>query len=81
MDLTDAIPSPAAQRMRLHRHRRRVGLRCLMVELRETEIEALIRIGLLKAETRNDPSAIRKALYAHLDRTLGKVGKEQCLFF
>ena len=72
MDLTDVIPSPAAQRMRLHRKRRSTGLRCLMVELRETEIEALIRIGLLKAETRNDPSAIRKALYAHLDRTLGQ---------
>jgi hypothetical protein len=43
-----------------------------MVELRETEIEALIRTGLLKAETRNDSRAIRKALYAYLDRTLGK---------
>ena len=30
--------SPAAARMRLHRERRRHGLRCLMIELRETEI-------------------------------------------
>jgi hypothetical protein len=44
-----------------------------MFELRETEIEALIRIGLLKAETRNDPGAIKNALYAYLDRTLGKM--------
>jgi hypothetical protein len=46
-------------------------MRCLTIELRETEIEALIRRGLLKSETRNDPSAVTKALYAHLDGTLG----------
>jgi hypothetical protein len=61
----------AAERMRLHRERRRQGLRCLMIELRETEIDALIRKGLLKSETRNNPIALRKALYAFLDRTLG----------
>jgi hypothetical protein len=42
-----------------------------MVELRETEIDALIRKGFLKQETRNDEHAVREALYAHLDRTLG----------
>jgi hypothetical protein len=65
------IPSAAAERMRLHRERKRLGLRCLTVELRETEIEALIHGGLLKAETRNDMAAVRKALYEHLDHTLG----------
>ena len=35
-------PSAAAVRMRLHRDRRRYGLRCLMIELRETEIDVLI---------------------------------------
>ena len=40
--------TPAAARMRLHRDRRRRGLRCLTIELRETEIDALIRIGLLE---------------------------------
>jgi hypothetical protein len=39
--------SPAAARMRRHRKRRRDGLRCLTVQLRETEIEALIHKGLL----------------------------------
>jgi hypothetical protein len=29
------------------------------------------RIGLLKAETRNDPHAIREALYEYLDQTFG----------
>src|SRR5262249_19646 len=43
-------PSAAAERMRRHRQRRRDGLRCFMIELRETEIDALIRKGLLAAE-------------------------------
>jgi hypothetical protein len=65
------IPSAAAERMRRHRQRRRDGLRCLIIELRETEIDTLIRIGLLKAETRNDMDSVSRALYAHLDHTLG----------
>jgi hypothetical protein len=63
--------SPAAARMRRHRERRRDGLRCLTIELRATEIDALIDRGLLKPETRNDPSAVKEALYAYLDHTLG----------
>jgi hypothetical protein len=70
------VRSPAAERMRLHRERRRRRLRCLMVELRETEIDPLIRKGLLKSETRNDAGAVRAALYVHLERTLGKLGVE-----
>jgi hypothetical protein len=54
--------SPAANRMRLHRQRRRMGLRCVVVELRETEIDALTRKGFLKADARNDPYTIREAL-------------------
>jgi hypothetical protein len=66
-----AARSGAAERMRAHRQRRRDGLRCLTIELRETEIDALIRKELLKPETRNDLSAIIDALYVFLDRTLG----------
>jgi hypothetical protein len=62
--------SPAAERMRLHRERRKSGMRCLMIELRETEIDALIRKGFLKADARNDTSAIIDALYVHLDHEL-----------
>ena len=65
--------SSAAERMRLHRERRRYGMRSLWVELHVTEIDALVRIGLLKVETRNDPTAIREALYGYLDQTLGRV--------
>lgn len=71
MHEVDPPPSPAAERMRRHRERRRDGLRCLVIELRATEIDALIRRGLLNNETRNDPGAIIDALYAFLDSTLG----------
>ena len=65
-----ATPSLAAERMRRHRQRRRNGLRCLTIELRATEIETLIRKGLLRWEMRNDRSAIINALYDFLDHTL-----------
>ena len=63
--------SPAAERMRRHRQRRRNRLRCLTIELREREIDALIRKGLLKPETRNQIYDLQMALYAFLEGTLG----------
>jgi hypothetical protein len=42
--------SAAAKRMRLHRERRRLGLRCLTIELRETEVNELIKRGFLRSE-------------------------------
>jgi len=62
--------TPAATRMRRHRDRRRDGLRCLNIELRVTEIDALIKRGLLKSETRNDAKSIIEALYAFLEKFL-----------
>jgi hypothetical protein len=70
METHQPVPSLAAERMRRHRQRRRDGMRCFTVELRATEIETLIRKGLLKWETRNDRNAIIEALYAFLDDTL-----------
>ena len=72
MTIPDALiaRSPAAERMRQHRERRRQGLRCLMIELHVTEIDSLVGIGLLKAEMRDDPEAVSVALYEHLNRTL-----------
>ncbi len=64
-------PTPAAERMRRHRERRRMGLRCLMIQLRETEIDVLIRGGMLNRDIRNNRNAIIEALYKFLDRTLG----------
>jgi hypothetical protein len=63
--------SPAAERMRRHRERRREGLRCLTIELRETEIDALARNGFLKTDARNDLRSIEMALYEFLEHTLG----------
>jgi hypothetical protein len=56
--------------MRRHRERKRDGLRCITVQLRETEIDELIRKGLLPGETRNDRTAIANALHEHFDRWL-----------
>jgi hypothetical protein len=50
--------SAAAERMRAHRERRRAGLRCLTVQLFETEIDELIRKGFLKEVARNDRHAV-----------------------
>ena len=64
------MSSLAAERMRRHRQRRRDGLRCLTIELYETEVDALIQKGLLKPETRNDSFAVIEALYEYLKHTL-----------
>jgi hypothetical protein len=55
--------------MRRHRKRRRDGLRCLTVELRETEIDMLV-CTLLKPEMRHSKSPIINAPHEHLDQTL-----------
>jgi hypothetical protein len=57
--------------MRLHRARKSAGLRCLTLEVREAEIAALIRKGLLRPDSRHDRTAVRNALYLLLDRYLG----------
>jgi hypothetical protein len=63
-------PSAATLRMRRHRERRRDGLRCVTIELRETEIDALIRKSLLKECARNDYRAVLSAFYGFLDGAL-----------
>jgi len=62
---------PTASRMRLQGARRRSGLRCLTLEVQETEITAPIRNGLLRPDSGQDSTAIRSALYSLLDRHLG----------
>jgi hypothetical protein len=62
--------SPAVERMRLHRQRQRMGLRCIVIELRATEIDELVRRGLLMEDARNDRVALRRAFYAFLDQSL-----------
>jgi hypothetical protein len=62
--------SPGAERMRRHRQRRRDGMRCLPLEIRDTEVDELIRRKMLKEETRNDKQAILYALYEFLEDSL-----------
>jgi len=71
-DTTLAAPptwsrSAGAERMRRHRDRRQKGLRCVRIELRETEIDVLIRRGRLARDSRADLAAVRKALHGFLD--------------
>jgi hypothetical protein len=54
----------------MSRQRRRDGLRCFTVELRETEVNELIRRGFLYGDDRDDPAAIVEALHRFLDRQL-----------
>jgi len=63
----------SAARMRRYRKRKRSGLRFVPLEIREKEIDALIRRGFLVEEDRDQNSAIRRAIYRHLDATLSKV--------
>jgi hypothetical protein len=57
----------SAVRMLRHRERRRRGMRFLGIELREREIEALIRRGQLHPDHRASSAAVRRALYGFLD--------------
>jgi hypothetical protein len=60
---TPVACSAAAERMRAYRKRRRAGLRCVVMQLRETEVDVLIRKGLLSADARNNLYAVRDALH------------------
>jgi hypothetical protein len=73
MQTVATLPRPSsagAERMARYRRRRREGLRCLIVVLRESEINALVRRQRLAPESRSDLHAVRKALYGFLDDTL-----------
>ncbi len=71
MHPTLSTSSRSAIRLRLHRARIIVGLRYLTLEELESEIVALIRKGLLRADCRQDNTAICKALYSLPDRHFG----------
>jgi hypothetical protein len=56
--------------MARHRDRRRRGVKWIGIELRETEVDALIRRRRLDPDSRGDLAAVRRALYGFLDDTL-----------
>ena len=64
--------SGAAERMRRCRQRHRDGLRCYRLELRNDEIEALVRLRLLSPGEQTNRTAVIKAMYEFFDRALGR---------
>ena len=64
-------PASAADRMRMSRKRRRNGLHHIPVLLHETEIDGLVKKGLLRPERRGNRNAVELALGSFLCRELG----------
>jgi hypothetical protein len=69
--ITNAPSPSAAERMRLHRLRRRNGLRSVHILLHETEIDSLISKDFLKPERRHNHAAVENAVGAFICSTLG----------
>jgi hypothetical protein len=49
------------------RRRKREGLQCVTILVREAEVDVLIRRGRLSSQDRADAAAIRKAIHGVLD--------------
>jgi hypothetical protein len=63
--------SLAAQRMRRYRKQRKQGLRYIPIPLHVTDIDALIRMRLLKEDQREDVEALQTAVLGLLYRAEG----------
>jgi len=64
------MSATAAERMRLYRKRRRQGLQYVRVELHATDIDDLIRLGLLKGDQRENPELLQSAVQGLIYRSL-----------
>jgi hypothetical protein len=60
--------SPGAIRMRRYRKQRKQGLRPVRILLDEMDLDALIRMTLLKEDQRHDPKALQRAVLGLLYR-------------
>ena len=58
--------SPEAERMRLYRKRRQEGIRYVRIPLHVMEVDALIRIGRLKEDSRTDAEVLQAAVLSLL---------------
>jgi hypothetical protein len=56
------------------RRRRRDGIRCYTILLRDREIEILVRLGLLSPAERSNRYSIVEAVHRFFDETLGQIG-------
>ncbi len=59
--VSGAAQSPVA-RTRRHRARRRQGMRCILVDVSETDVAALVARSYLPEEASRDPAAIKAAI-------------------
>jgi hypothetical protein len=66
-DIAKDTVTPGAERMRRYRARRRRGLLCVTIQVREAEISALIEQALLESSHRQHPAAVAVALHRYLD--------------
>jgi hypothetical protein len=64
-------PTPPAERMRLHRIRRRNGLRYVQVLLADAEVDTLVARGFLKPDRRHSQKAIQDAVDSFICHDLG----------
>jgi hypothetical protein len=71
--------SAEAERMRLYRKRRREGMRYVLIPLHVTEVEALIRIGRLKEDSRTDAEVLQAAVLSLICQALaeGEIGRKR----
>jgi hypothetical protein len=75
MSTQDRIaPFTPAERMRLYRRRRRQGERYVRIPLHVTEIDTLIRMGLLTEEQRRNDEALQTAILSIVYRALDDAG-------
>lgn len=59
---TDAQRAAATERMALSRERKRLGLRCMRLNICDEDIPELVRLGLLAPDRIADHDAIAEAL-------------------
>jgi hypothetical protein len=62
MNITVAGPSSSTERSRHHRKRRRLRTRCIIVDVSQLEIAALVQKGYLPEEAKHDTKAIKGAI-------------------
>src|SRR3954470_7898133 len=65
--VSETCINAGAVRMRAHRQRRREGLKCVTLDLRDAEIERLMGLGHLRQDDRKDKNAVLLALSQFLD--------------
>jgi hypothetical protein len=71
---TPSSSSPAAERMRLYRKRRREGMQYVQIPLHKSEVEDLIGLGFLQREQREDAQALQAAVLTIVYQALDMAG-------